>query len=127
MVAVPTMHTWATGEIVTAANLNQDTVTAITTVCGVVPLMQSGQVSILATTGASGSIGSYYRGSATITFATPFGAAPVVITSGNSGIPGEVIEVSPSSVSTTGFTMNIARGDNTTSTICYWIAIEHTQ
>jgi len=67
--------------------------------------------------------GTYYRGSATVTFASgTFTTTPMVIQGVNTSYPGRVIEASHSGVSSTGFTARIARTDKT-ATDFHWIAI----
>lgn len=74
----------------------------------------------------SNSIGTFFRGSATITFpAGTFSSSPAVLVTGNSGAPGTLISCSATGISATGATIWIARTD-TTATFVYWIATAQT-
>lgn len=94
-----------------------------------IPKIQAGQVSVTpggtAINFFSGS-GQYYRGTATVTFATAFSATPAITVSAATSVPGTFLEASVSGASATGFTINVARVD-TTSQPVYWIAVSQTQ
>lgn len=61
--------------------------------------------------------------SASVKFSTPFTNTPVVVASALSGAPGTAVtEVTISDCSKDGFTLNMYRTDNTTTSI-NWIAV----
>lgn len=93
-----------------------------------IPKVAAGQVSITPTTSRTLDWGGSFKyGNTTVTFpAGYFSSAPSVVISANSSVPGIVIEATPSNVSATGFTANLARTDST-ATIIYWQAIQQTQ
>jgi hypothetical protein len=69
----------------------------------------------------------YWRGQHTVVFDTPFTTVlPAVMVTAITSLPGTVIECSVSGVSLTGFTINIAR-QNQTATSVGWVASAQTQ
>lgn len=69
----------------------------------------------------------YWRGTQTVVFDTPFERTiPAVVVCANSTVPGVVIECSASDPSVNGFTINVAR-TNQTPTGVHWVAANLTQ
>lgn len=110
------MTIWKAGMKITADRLNRG--------------FAAGQVTVSPTTARtfpSGISGSYKYGNATVTFPTgTFDSAPTVVCVASTSVPGIVLECSANSVTSTGFTANLARLD-TTDTVVMWYAIEQTQ
>lgn len=68
----------------------------------------------------------YWRGARTVVFDNAFSSTiPAVMVTANSTLPGTVIECSASNTSTSGFTINVAR-QNQTATGVYWVASAQT-
>lgn len=68
----------------------------------------------------------YYRGTLAVVFATAFTAAPAVMVTAETTLPGNVIECTVSSPTTAGCTLNLARTSQT-ATPMMWVASERTQ
>ena len=94
------------------------------------PMIQAGYAaSIALDTSVTNSFynASYWRGSRLVTFDVPFEATiPAVVVAAQSAVPGTVIECTASGVSTAGFTITVAR-TNQTATGVHWIASDQTQ
>ena len=84
-----------------------------------IPTVQAGFVNVVPNTPVS----DYYRGTAHVTFPTPFSAPPYVVVSGQSSVPGVLTEVTSINLSATGFDAMISRTTQA-STVVYWIAVE---
>lgn len=108
------MYPWRAGEVITAEKLTAG--------------MQYGLVLItpdeeVQPTGSSSHwSGSYYRGTARITFDVPFVDIPTIQVTARTAAPGVLIEASYTEVTTTGVTIMVARG-NQTATNTDWLAI----
>lgn len=90
--------------------------------------IQAGMVSITPTTVIANTFynASYNRGTAAVVFAQAFASVPSVMGTAITANPGVVMEVSMSSVTSTGCTVNLARS-NTTATDIMWVASARTQ
>lgn len=95
---------------------------------GLRPTVLQGVVSLKATTPQNNAnLGTYFIGHKTVSLpAGAFTGSPAIVLTGNSGYPGNMIQCSVSGVSATGFTVNMARTDST-STYIYWLAVTQTQ
>lgn len=107
-------YPWQPGMIITAGRLRAG--------------KQSGTVSVTPVTGAAneyqlGTSVTYYRGSASVVFDTPFTSVPRIQLTGRSTTPGVLLECSYADITTTGFTALIARTTGTT-TVVDWEATE---
>lgn len=105
------LYQWRAGEIITAEKLRS----------GVQFGLENVTPDISVGSGALGS--SYYRGRADITFDVPFAEIPTIQVTARTSVPGGTfIEATYTDVSTDGFTIVIARS-NETSTNVDWLAI----
>lgn len=108
------MYPWRAGETITAEKLTAG--------------IQRGSVGIVANTtiqpsgSSSHFAGAYLRGSVDIVFDVPFAEVPTVSVTARTTVPGTVIEVAASNVTTTGMTVYSAR-NNVTNTVIDWMAI----
>lgn len=113
------MHAWKPGETITAARLRSGYASGQTTI----PFESTtGRTTV----DASGSLydGPYYRQTVDVAFpAGAFTAPPVVTATAGGGVPGTVMELTITNVSTTGFTLVGAR-QTATNTNVWWIAID---
>lgn len=107
-----------------------DLVQQLTDSFGTYPaLIQAGAVSVTPSVSVPNTFynAAYFRGSASVVFATPFTVnTPSVVVCTDSTIPGTLIEASASNVTLTGFNANTAR-TNTTASMVFWIASARTQ
>ena len=84
----------------------------------------SGRVLVTPKTKTTSAIGTYFVGSAGVTFPVgTFFSGPIVVVKTNSAYPGTVIQPTISGVSHAGFTVFLARSDKT-PTYVYWLAVE---
>ena len=106
------MYPWRAGEIITAHKLRSG--------------VQYGLVAITPDTPVSAGpvlAGDYLRGTARITFDVPFAGVPSIQVTARTSVPGGTfLEASYTDVSTTGFTIVIARSTDTTTNVD-WLAI----
>lgn len=108
------MYPWKAGEIITAHKLRSG--------------VQFGLINITPTeevdnTGADSHFAApFYRGQEEIVFDVPFAEIPTIQVTARSAVPGRVITASYTNVTTTGVTVMLARG-NQTSTNVDWLAI----
>lgn len=108
------LYQWRAGEIITAEKLRAGVQFGLVNITPDDSVNNTGANSIFAD--------GYYRGSATIEFDVPFEEIPTIQVTARTSVPGLLVTASYTSVSTTGMTVMIARG-NETSTNVDWLAI----
>lgn len=107
------MYPWKAGEIITAHKLRAGVQYGVAPVSFTEDDEQSTQLFNV----------NYHRGSTTVEFDVPFASPPTIQVTPRSTVPGDpLIEASYSSVTTTGFTIYVARRTDTTTNVD-WLAI----